>query len=60
MTARVDASTGLVRDRTREALPAGSYYVRVSGLETDGVTDCLPQLRNCLVHWSNTRRVLIR
>jgi hypothetical protein len=58
--ARADPSTGLVRWRTLEAFPARAYYVRVSGIETDGVTDCLPQLHNCFVHWSNTRRVLIR
>jgi hypothetical protein len=58
--AQVDPATGLVRWRTRHALPARAYYVRVSGVETGGVTDCLPQQPNCLVHWSNTRRVLLR
>ena len=58
--AKPDPSTGLVRWRTRATLPARTYYVRVSAIETDGVTDCPPQQRNCLVHWSNTGRVLIR
>ena len=60
ITARPDPVTGVVRWRTLKALPARVYYVEVSGIESDGVTDCLPQQRNCLVHWSNVRRVQVR
>ena len=41
-------------------LPARVYYVKVSGIESDGVTDCLPQQRDCLVHWSNALRLRVR
>jgi hypothetical protein len=60
VSSRPDPVTGLVRWRTKSTLPARAYYVEVSGFETDGVTDCLPQLRNCLEHWSNQRRVVVR
>lgn len=60
VSSRPDPVTGVVRWRTKSTLPARAYYVEVSGFETDGVTDCLPQLRNCLEHWSNRRRVLVR
>jgi hypothetical protein len=60
ITARPDPVTGVVRWRTLKRLPPRVYYVEVSGIESDGVTDCLPQLRNCLVHWSNVRRVQVR
>jgi hypothetical protein len=60
VTAGPDPISGIVRWRTRGVLPAGVYYVEVSGIESDGVTDCRPQERNCLVHWSNVRRVLVR
>ena len=60
MTARPDPVTGVVRWRTLKSLPARDYYVEVSGIESDGVTDCLAQQRNCLVHWSNLRRVRVR
>ena len=59
ITARPDPSTGLVRWRATKRLATGTYFVHVSGIETDGVTDCRPQARDCLVHWSGARRVLI-
>lgn len=55
VNAKPDPATALVRWRTRKALPFRTYYVLVSGIETDGVTDCKPPRRNCLVHWSNVR-----
>lgn len=60
ITARPDPVTGVVRWRTQKRLPARDYYVEVSGIESGGVTDCLPQVRSCLVHWSNARRVRVR
>ncbi len=60
ITARPDPVTGVVRWRTSGRLPARTYDVEVSGVESDGVTDCLPQLRDCFVHWSNVRRVRVR
>ena len=59
ITARPDPSTGLVRWRTAKPLVPGTYFVHVSAIETDGVTDCRPQARDCLVHWSSSRRLLI-
>jgi hypothetical protein len=50
----------VVRYRTRKALAAGTYYVEVSGVETGGVTDCVPRAADCLVHWSNVRKVVVR
>lgn len=60
ISARPDPSTGLVRWRTTKLLARGAYFVHVSAVETDGVTDCRPQNRDCLVHWSDARRLLIR
>jgi hypothetical protein len=60
ITARPNPTTGLVRWRTRKALPPRVYYVEVSGIESGGVTQCPPQHHNCLVHWSTARRVRVR
>lgn len=54
-----DPATGVARWRTRKVLPAGTYFVEVSGVETGGVTDCRPRRPNCLMRWSNMRRVVI-
>jgi hypothetical protein len=54
-----DPATGVARWRTHKALPAGTYYVEVSGIKTVGVTDCLPQRPDCNMRWSNPRRVVI-
>ena len=54
-----DPVTGVARWRTRKSLPAGTYYVEVSGVETIGITDCIPRRADCLTHWSNPRRVVI-
>jgi hypothetical protein len=47
------------RWRSPQLLRRGVYWVQVSGVETDGVTDCPPKLRNCATHWSNVRRVVV-
>jgi hypothetical protein len=54
-----DAMTGLTHWRTRKALPAGTYFVEVSGVQTLGITDCRPRRPDCLMRWSNMRRVVI-
>jgi hypothetical protein len=51
---------GVVRWKTRAALPKGTYYVEVSGFLTGGVTTCLPLRGNCLERWSNIRRLVVR
>jgi hypothetical protein len=54
-----DPATGVVRWRTNKSLAAGTYYVEVSGIETVGLTDCIPRRADCLVRWSNPRRLVI-
>jgi len=51
----VKTATGY-RARTRHTLPAGRYYVEVSGLVVG--LDCAPR-NPCPQHWSNVRRVRI-
>jgi hypothetical protein len=34
-------------------------FVQVEAIQTGGVTDCPPKLRNCNEHWSNVRRILV-
>ena len=51
----VKTATGY-RARTRHALPAGRYYVEVSGVVVG--LDCVPR-NPCPQHWSNVRRVRI-
>ncbi len=60
ITAAPDPATGIVSWRTARRLSAGTYFVAVSAVATDGVTDCGPLRGNCLVHWSNMRRVVVR
>jgi hypothetical protein len=60
MHAQVDPSTGRARWRTLKALPAGTYYVEVSGIQAVGITGCKPIRPNCLMRWSNARRIVIR
>ena len=55
-----DPATGVARWRTRKAVHAGTYYIAVSGVETDGVTDCMPRRASCLLRWSNVRRIVVR
>jgi hypothetical protein len=54
-----DPATGVARWRTRKSLPAGTYYVEVSGVVAVGVTDCTPRRSDCLTRWSNPLRVVI-
>jgi hypothetical protein len=56
----VQAANGTKRWRSARKLARGVYWVQVSGVETDGVTDCPPKLRDCALHWSNVMRVRIR
>ena len=49
-----------VRWRSQGRLSPGPYWVEVSGLESGGVTDCPPKLRDCLTHWSKVVRVVVR
>jgi hypothetical protein len=60
MHASSDPTTGLTHWRTRKSLPAGTYFVEVSGVQTLGITDCRPRRPDCLMRWSNMRRVVIR
>ena len=60
ITAAPDPATGIVSWRTARRLSAGTYFVEVSAVATDGVTDCGPLRGNCLVRWSNVRRVAVR
>jgi len=45
--------------RSRRALPAGVYFVQVSGVDLAGVTDCPPHQVGCGQSWSNVRRVTV-
>ena len=59
MHTSADPATGVARWRTRKALAAGTYFVEVSGVETVGITGCTPRRPDCLMRWSNPRRVVI-
>jgi hypothetical protein len=50
----------VLRYETRKRLDRGTYFVEVSAIETGGVTDCYPRGNECLVHWSNVRRLVVR
>jgi hypothetical protein len=52
VTAQPDPASGVIRWRTRKALPFRRYYVQVSGIEVG----CAPSRRSCR-HWSNVRIV---
>ena len=56
MRPQIEAS-GLARWATRHTLPAGTYYVQVSGIVTQ--IDCKPGLHPCLEDWSNVRRLAV-
>lgn len=51
---------GVVRWRSPKRLRLGTWFVQVTALETDGVTDCPPGESNCNERWSNVRRVTVR
>jgi hypothetical protein len=53
VSARPDPTTGVVRWRTRKALPFRRFYVQVSGI----ATGCKPGRGVCHVRWSNMRIV---
>lgn len=46
--------------KSSHALRPGVYFVQVKAVETGGVTDCPRFMPNCLDHWSNVRRVVVR
>jgi len=53
------SASGVARWQSHKALRPGVYFVQVTAVETGGVTDCPPKLRNCLDHWSSIRRVVV-
>ncbi|HEX6761952.1 MAG TPA: hypothetical protein VF094_04040 [Gaiellaceae bacterium] len=55
------STTGVVSWRSTKTLAPGTYFVQVVAFDNGegGITDCPPKLRNCLVHWSNVRRVVV-
>jgi hypothetical protein len=58
IAAAPNATTGLVRWRTRGTVKPGRYWVRVSGVDT-GETSCTPKLSDCLAQWSNVLAVTV-
>jgi hypothetical protein len=54
------SQTGMVRWQSHKTLRPGTYYVQVEAVQTVGVTDCPPKMRNCNDYWSNVRRVVVR
>ena len=56
---RVGAAAGVARFRSRGVLRRGRYFVQVSGVDPDGVTDCIRLRRACGVAWSNVRSVVV-
>jgi hypothetical protein len=59
-TIQIPASqSGLVRWRSHETLRPGTYFVQVKAVQTGGVLDCPPKMRNCNERWSNVRRVVV-
>jgi hypothetical protein len=54
------SASGVVRWRSPKALRPGTYFVQVTAVVTDGVTDCPPKQRDCNERWSNVRRVVVR
>jgi hypothetical protein len=48
-----------LRWRSPHTLRPGVYFVQVSGLEVDGLTDCTPELLGCGQRWSNIRRIVV-
>jgi len=59
MVFRSRPANGIFRWRTTRALPAGVYYVQVSGSDLAGVVDCMPVRMRCGEEWSNVLRLVI-
>ena len=58
---RVGAAAGPARFRSRGVLRRGRYFVQVSGVDPDSVTDCMPKLRAaCGVEWSDVHSIVVR
>jgi hypothetical protein len=55
------SASGVVSWQTQRTLAPGTYFVQVVAFDTGagGITDCPPKLRNCLIHWSNVRRIIV-
>lgn len=60
LTAPAPGTGDLLRWRDPLRLPAGRYWVQVSGRSTGGVTDCMPHGTPCWEHWSNVLEVRVR
>jgi|SRR5580765_7146006 len=60
ITAKTDPVTGIVRFRTHGTVPAGAYYVAVSGFMQEPPPSCVPITSHCSERWSNVRRVIVR
>jgi hypothetical protein len=56
---RLRTTTGMIRARSRGALPDGRYYVQVSGIDLGGATDCVRSQPGCGQEWSNVRKVVV-
>jgi hypothetical protein len=56
----VTRANGTVRWRSPAKLPRRTYWVQVTGVQTDGVTDCPPKLHDCTTMRSNVVRVRVR
>jgi len=54
------ATPGTAHWRSRKTLRRGRYFVQVSGIDTGGVTDCMPRQRGCGQDWSNIRRLVVQ
>jgi hypothetical protein len=56
----VRRADGTVRWRSPVKLPSRTYWIQVTGVQTDGATDCPPKLHNCTTMRSNVLRVRLR
>ena len=55
----VRRADGTVRWRSPAKLPRRTYWIQVTGVQTDGATDCPPKLHTCSMR-SNVMRVRVR
>jgi hypothetical protein len=56
----VKRADGSIRWRSPVKLPRRTYWVQVTGVQTDGTTDCPPKLRDCTAKRSNVVRVALK